>query len=456
MSDIAVRAHGLSKTYHLYDSPQDRLKQMLLGRWRKQPYYREVAALQSISFEVNRGETLGLVGRNGSGKSTLLQLIVGVLTPTAGEVSIQGRVAALLELGAGFNPEFSGRDNVFMNARLLGLTDAETRGRFDDIAEFAEIGAFMDEPVKTFSSGMFVRLAFAVAINVNPDILVVDEALSVGDEAFQRKCFARIRAFKEAGGTLLFVSHSSTAVIELCDRAICLDHGAALCAGAPRRVIEIYHKLIYAPLERAEEIKAKLRQDLGPALHQLPDEDRDAGQAGAERAAEAERQSLKAWLDPNLKPKSTTAYPEDGAAITDPRLETPDGERVNILVNRCEYVYVYRVHFTRDAEGVRFGMLIKTLSGFELGGAATSPADEGVAARAGETYEVRFRFRCNLAATAYFLNAGVSARRNGQERYLARLIDIAMFRVQAPANSLATCLVDFQIAPKAELVDRPP
>jgi len=452
-SDVAVRARGLSKTYHLYDTPQDRLKQLLFGRWLEKRFYREVPALRPIDFEVRRGETLGLVGRNGSGKSTLLQLAVGVLTPTTGEVAIDGRVAALLELGAGFNPEFTGRENVFMNGRLLGLSDSEIADRFGDIAAFADIGPFIEEPVKTYSSGMYVRLAFATAINVNPDILVVDEALSVGDEAFQRKCFARIRAFKEAGGTLLFVSHSSTAVIELCDRAICLDQGEMLCAGAPRRVIELYHKLIYAPADRTKEIKADLRRRHGEALAALPDEDLDDETSRQARIEAADRAGLKAWHDPHLKPKSTSVYPETGAAILDPHLETPAGERVNVLVNREEYVYVYRVRFSADAERVRFGMLIKSLSGFELGGAVTTPLGEGVGVRAGMTYEARFRFRCGLAEGTFFLNAGALAHQDGEERYLARVIDAAMFRVQAPPHGLATCLVDFFIEPRATVAE---
>ena len=229
--EIAVRVANLSKLYEIYNRPQDRLKQSIYPRLRRlawqapKNYYREFWALKDISFEVKKGETVGIIGRNGSGKSTLLQMICGTLTPTSGTVETTGRVAALLELGSGFNPEFTGRENVFMNGAVLGLDEEEISARFDDIAAFADIGQFIEQPVKTYSSGMYARLACAVAINVQPQILVVDETLSVGDEAFQRKCFARINEIRELGVAILFVSHSTAAIVELCDRAVLMEGG---------------------------------------------------------------------------------------------------------------------------------------------------------------------------------------------------------------------------------------
>ena len=199
-SDVAIRIQNLSKCYHIYDKPRDRLMQML-ARGRKQ-YFREFWALKEVSLDVKKGETVGIIGRNGSGKSTLLQMICGTLNPTSGSIQANGRIAALLELGSGFNPEFTGRENVYMNGSILGLSKEEIDSRFDDIAAFADIGEFIEQPVKTYSSGMMVRLAFSVAINVEPEILVVDEALSVGDEIFQRKCFSRIEAIRAGGATI--------------------------------------------------------------------------------------------------------------------------------------------------------------------------------------------------------------------------------------------------------------
>jgi lipopolysaccharide transport system ATP-binding protein len=241
----AIRAAALSKCYHLYDRPADRLRQLLWGRRRR--YYREFWALRDASFEVARGEVLGVMGRNGAGKSTLLQLVCGTLAPNGGTIAVNGRVAALLELGAGFNPEFSGRENVIMAAAVLGLTRAETEARFEHIVDFSGIRDFIDQPVKFYSSGMYVRLAFAVATSVDPDILVIDEALSVGDGEFSRKSFDRIMSLKKAGVTILFCSHSLYQVEAFCDTALWLDHGRIMEAGDPAQVVKAYQ----ASLDRA-------------------------------------------------------------------------------------------------------------------------------------------------------------------------------------------------------------
>lgn len=238
-SDIAVKVENLSKCFHIYDRPRDRLLQMFAGG-RKQ-YYREFWALKNVSFEIKKGETVGIIGRNGSGKSTLLQMICGTLTPTSGTVEIQGRVAALLELGSGFNPEFTGRENVYMNAAVLGLSNEEVDACFNDIVAFAEISEFLDQPVKTYSSGMFVRLAFSVIVHVNADILVIDEALSVGDMHFQAKCMLKLKKMMESGVTVLFVSHDAGAVKALCNRAIYLERGKLVAIGPTDEVAEVYY-----------------------------------------------------------------------------------------------------------------------------------------------------------------------------------------------------------------------
>ncbi len=237
-ADIALRVSNLSKTYRIYHRSQDRLLQSLWGG-RKQ-LYREFRALDGISFDVRRGETLGIIGLNGSGKSTLLQLIAGTLTPTEGEIYVNGKVSALLELGAGFNAEFTGRENIYMAASIVGLTTAETRQRYDRIAEFADIGEFLDQPVKTYSSGMYVRLAFAVAISVEPEVLVIDEALAVGDMAFQAKCMVTLKRMQECGTTILFVSHDVGAVNALCERVLYLKQGRALELGPTSEVVARY------------------------------------------------------------------------------------------------------------------------------------------------------------------------------------------------------------------------
>lgn len=249
-SEIAIRVQNLSKCYQIYDTPRDRLKQFILPHLRKmmdespKQYFREFWALKDVSFEVKKGETVGIIGRNGCGKSTLLQMICGTLNPTSGSIQTNGRIAALLELGSGFNLEFSGRENVYMNASVLGLSNDEIDARFDDIVAFADIGDFIEQPVKTYSSGMMVRLAFAVIAHVDADILVVDEALAVGDAFFTQKCMRFLRNFMK-NGTVLFVSHDTGSIKSLCNYAVWLEKGQVLQEGAPKEVCALYLEAFY-------------------------------------------------------------------------------------------------------------------------------------------------------------------------------------------------------------------
>jgi lipopolysaccharide transport system ATP-binding protein len=239
--DIVISLKNVSKCFKRYARPVDRLKELLLpGKSRFDDFW----AVRDINLEIPKGKTLGIVGRNGSGKSTLLQIIAGTITPTTGEVKVKGRVSALLELGSGFNPEFTGRQNVFFNGRLLGLSQKEIEDKFDEIAGFADIGDFIEQPVKTYSSGMFVRLAFAVAVNVDPEVLIVDEALAVGDIVFQHRCIRRMRALMDSGVTTLFVSHDSGAIKTLCNSAVMIDRGKIYATGSPNDVIIKYMKLV--------------------------------------------------------------------------------------------------------------------------------------------------------------------------------------------------------------------
>lgn len=431
---VAIEAKGLCKVFPIYAKPHHRLLQLLFPRY-GHAWGQEFVALRGISFEIPRGQTVGIVGRNGSGKSTLLQLICATLTPTTGQVSTVGRVAALLELGAGFNPDFTGRENVFLNGAVLGLTRSEVADRFADIEAFADIGSFIDQPVKSYSSGMYVRLAFAVAINATPDVLIVDEALSVGDEAFQRKCFARIESIRDSGATVLFVSHSASAVISLCDRALLIDKGELLLDGAPKDVVAKYQKLMFAPPERAQAVRDELRKAL-PDSHTQLGPKIDGGTAGA---------VLTPYFEEGMAPQSTFDYVERGATIHDPHLRTPAGVRVNVLVPGDEYLYTYEVAFTRSLRSVRCGMMIRTVTGIELAGAATSCSVDAIdAVTAGERLRVGISFRCLLAPGTYFLNAGVLGLIDGAEEFVARRIDAAMFKVMVAGERLATGLVDLE------------
>jgi len=454
-SDIAIKVENLSKCHQIYDNPRDRLKQFLLPRaqrnlgFKPRQYFREFWALKHVSLEIKKGETVGVIGRNGSGKSTLLQIICGTLNPSSGEVQASGRVAALLELGSGFNPEFTGRENVYMNAAILGLSQDEIDDRFDRIAGFADIGEFLDQPVKTYSSGMVVRLAFAVQAMVDPDILVVDEALAVGDEAFQRKCFSRIEALRENGATILFVSHSGATIVELCDYALLLDAGEKLAIGEPKAIVGKYQKLLNAPQDKRnamrEEIRAFGRQD---AQHQLTSW--HAAPSVAQKTST--ENEFEEFFDPNFKPQSTIEYESRGARIESPEILTLSGKKVNCLRRGGRYRYRYKVSFQRPALSVRFGMLIKTTSGTELGGAATAPGPyQGIPFLASETnLFVEFHFTCNLNPGVYFLNAGVTGIDQEAEIYLHRVLDICMFKVAPVTDNTATAIVDFDCAAELE------
>ena len=456
MTDIAISVKNLSKCFQIYETPRDRLKQFVLPRLQRfagktpKQHYREFWALKDVSFEIKKGETVGIVGRNGSGKSTLLQIICGTLTPTSGSVETRGRVAALLELGSGFNPEFTGRENVYMNAAVLGLSQQEIDQRFDDIVAFADIGDFIEQPVKTYSSGMMVRLAFAVAINVDPEILIVDEALSVGDELFQRKCFSRIEAIRASGATILFVSHSGAQIVQFCNRAVLLDAGEMLIASMPKQVVGYYHKLISASIDKRLKIREQitmLNQSIAVAnLQNVTNQDVNlfVNQDGSE------------YYDCELKPQSTISYDSRGACILFPRILTMTGEVVNNLIRGRHYRYVYSVRFDDDASNVRFGMLIKTVSGMELGGAMSTDTS-GYAIcdiGAGSTIEVEFVFKCALNAGIYFLNAGVIGLVNGVDIHLHRLLDIEMFRVMPELNSISVGHVNFDCTTKFNFISR--
>lgn len=274
-SDVAISVQNLTKTYRIFTHPVDRIKQALtLGSMR---FHRSFTALEDVSFEIKKGEAIGIVGRNGSGKSTLLQLICGILKPTAGEVRVNGRISALLELGSGFNPEFTGRENVYFQGAIMGISRNEMDARFENIATYADIGEFIEQPVRTYSSGMFVRLAFAVIANVDADILVIDEALAVGDVFFQQKCMRHLRKFQSNGGTILFVSHDTAAVTGLCEKAVLLPHGGktALILGTAKEVCQVYVRQLYSersPICRTEPRKGgtvdtEKKQEVRPSAY---------------------------------------------------------------------------------------------------------------------------------------------------------------------------------------------
>lgn len=440
-SELAIRVEGVGKCYQVYEKPHDRLKHFILPHFRsllRQPakaYCRDFWALQGVSFEVRKGETVGIVGRNGSGKSTLLQLICGTLAPTSGSVFTNGRIAALLELGSGFNPEFTGRENVYLNAAILGLSAAETGSRFESIVDFAEIGDFIDQPVKVYSSGMMLRLAFAVQASLEPDILIVDEALAVGDERFQRKCFARLEELKKNGAAILFVSHAGSQIVELCDSALLLEQGELLAQASPADVVRSYQRFIYASAEEQARLRVSFRS--GQLLQ-------CAGMQGGRALDLMDELALPADdFDPTLRPSTTVVYPENGARIEGFEIRDEAGRSVNLLEAGKDYSFIVRGEFLSPLEGVHFGIHIRAVSGTVISGQRFPPDGEALdGLEPGRRFEIAFRFNLALLPETYFFGGGIWAR---EPMCAHRILDAGMFRVRSSAPRKAFGFCDLSV-----------
>ena len=440
-SDVAIRVDRVSKNFQIYEKPEHRLMELVsFGRITR---HREFAALKDVSLEVRRGETVGIVGRNGCGKSTLLQVICGILQPSAGTVETRGRIAALLELGAGFDGAFSGRENVYLNGAIHGRTRAEMDERFEAIATFADIGEFIERPVKTYSSGMFVRLAFATAVNVDPAILVVDEALAVGDEAFQRKCFARIEQIRDRGATILFVSHSAQTIIHLCDRAVLMDAGEKLMEGRPKEVVANYQRLANAPRIRQAGIRIAVAS--GRAEKTLEGQtDPVQSKAGLEQDSELHLEDNSLELDSTLLGHVPPPQEDNGATASDICIATLSGRRVNVLQRGRRYRIRATVGLRVPVETVQFGFMLRTIMGALLGGAFTPKArladfHEG----ATRSLKVEFELACRLLPGAYAINFNAIAAIAGEEVTVCRSVDAMLFRVAPEPDTLARGIVEF-------------
>jgi lipopolysaccharide transport system ATP-binding protein len=403
-SEYAIRIKGVSKYFPIYDTPRDRLKQMVMSRLHRlfgrapRRYHREFWALNEVGFDIRRGETVGIIGRNGAGKSTLLQIISGTLNPSAGTVETRGRIAALLELGAGFNPEFTGRENVFMNGSILGLSHEEVARRFDEIAAFADIGEFIDRPVKTYSSGMYVRLAFAVQACVDPDILIVDEALSVGDIGFQYKCFKRMEALREMGVTILMVTHSTGSILEYADRCIVLDGG---------RVIHDTPDVLAAVLayEKGMMSQAQTRQ-----VEPVPDAGRDARRMTvSELKAIQEREwnrelGEKRFGSARAIIERIDLYKGDGASL----------EKNPLLKPNEEVVFRFGLLAAEAIQNVALGISISGVRGGDIWGDNNLNANQPLSLEPGR-HEVEYRVRLPLSSGEYLVHCGLACF-NGEDR----------------------------------------
>ena len=389
----AIKVENLSKVYKLYHKPVDRMKESLHPLRKR--YHRDFYALSGVSFAINKGDTIGIIGKNGSGKSTLLKILTGVLTPTSGKVEVNGRVSALLELGAGFNPEFTGLENVFFNGSIMGYSRHEMDAKIDDILAFADIGDFIHQPVKMYSSGMFARLAFAVAINVDPDILIVDEALSVGDAAFQSKCFQKFQEFREKGKTILFVTHSVDLIIKYCSHAILLDKGKMLKYDKSKDTVEMFRKLIV--------------------------------NSGSDTAEFDENAASRSEMQTNPSP---IIYGTNDAEIVGFAVKNEQGKMSNLIYHNEKYTIQMSVKFKTDIIDPIFAYTIKSVDGLELTGINTMILKKNIGLISkGEITHVSFTQKMILNTGQYLLSLGCTKYQNDGLVVFHRIYDAVEINV---------------------------
>ncbi|MGM3175527.1 ABC transporter ATP-binding protein [Dickeya lacustris] len=428
-SDIAIKVENLNKCYEIYDNPLDRLKQFifppivrsLTGKDKK--YHKDFWALRNISFEVKKGETVGLIGRNGCGKSTLLQLICGTLSQTSGDIQTNGRIAALLELGSGFNPEFSGRENVYMNASVLGLKKTEIDQRFNDIIAFADIGEFIDQPVKNYSSGMVVRLAFAVIAHVDADILIIDEALAVGDAFFIQKCMRFLRSFMEKG-TVLFVSHDTAAVINLCNKAIYIDKGEVISIGAPKDITAKYLASLY---EEEQDISYSAT-DHDDVKEINDSEYRDF------RESMINVSTLRNDIEIFKFSRDADSFGSGGATINSVRLLDSDGTPLSWIVGGENVILEVRCFAKEDIFQPIVGFDFKDRLGQVIFGDNTYLKYKNTPSeiKSGQTVVARFHFKLPMLPTGdYTVNAAIADGTQEKHVQLHWVYDAMMVKVHA-------------------------
>ena len=415
-----IQVKDLTKMYKLYDKPSDRLKEAL-GLTRKK-LYKDHYALHDVNFDIYEGECVGIIGTNGSGKSTILKIITGVLTPTAGVVKVDGRISALLELGAGFNMEYSGLENVYLNGTMIGFSKEEIDARLNDILEFADIGDFIHQPVKTYSSGMFVRLAFAVAININPEILIVDEALSVGDVFFQAKCYRKFEEFKEMGKTILFVSHDLSSIGKYCDRVVLLNKGEKLAEGGAKEMVNLYRRVLVNQYDDAD-----LEEYTDDAEEGHTTENQAAG---ADVSLKAHTGSGKAMKDSQNQNPKVLEYGSKLGEIVDFAIRDDTGMITNVIEKGKEFSVQMKVKFQADVSDPIFAFTLKDLKGTEITGTNTMYEHTPLKPqKAGDVREITFKQVMPLEAGEYMLCLGCTGYKDGDFTVFHRLYDVCNLTV---------------------------
>lgn len=410
--NLAISVQDVTKIYRLYDKPIDRLLEAMSIT--KKTYHKKFFALDKISFEIEKGTTVGIIGTNGSGKSTILKIITGVLNPSSGSVEVEGNISALLELGAGFNMDYTGIENIYMNGTMMGFGREEMEKKLPEILEFADIGDFVHQPVKTYSSGMFVRLAFALAINVEPEILIVDEALSVGDVFFQAKCYKKMDEIRQKGTTILMVTHDMGSVIKYCDKVILLNKGSFVAEGKAGEIVDLYKKILANRFEIEEEAK----------------DDKLPVEAKAANTGKLMKESLS--INPNV-----TEYGDKRAEIYDLGLIDSKGEISNLLIKGEEFTIRERIRFFADIKQPIFTYTIKDKKGTELSGTNTMfELTDIEEVHAGDSYDVEFRQKMNLQGGEYLISMSCTGFENGQHVVYHRLYDVANITVISNKNTV--------------------
>lgn len=460
--NCAISVQDVTKIYRLYDKPIDRLKESL--SLTKKSYHRDFYALDKISFTVEKGQTVGIIGTNGSGKSTILKIITGVLTPTEGSVKVEGKISALLELGAGFNMDYTGIENIYMNGTMMGYPKKEMDRKLADILDFAEIGDFVYQPVKTYSSGMFVRLAFALAINVEPEILIVDEALSVGDVFFQAKCYRRMEEIRRNGTTILMVTHDMGSIIKYCDKVVLLNKGQFIAEGSAGHMVDLYKKILAGQMTSLQaELDKEKRDGETAGAGKTEEETAGAGRTDGEAvgAGKTDGEAAGAGKRPGDRPKerlmreqitingSRTEYGDGRAQIYDLGLLDERGNLTNLLLKGEMFTIRERIRFYADIEAPIFTYTIKDKKGTDLTGTNTMYEGADIKpVKRGDEYQVDFTQKMNLQGGEYLLSMSCTGFEQGEHVVYHRLYDVANITVISNKNTVGVYDMESKVTAK--------
>ena len=429
---IAIRANQITKIYKLYDKPSDRLKEALglsRGKLHKEHY-----ALKGVDLSIYKGETVGIIGTNGSGKSTILKIITGVLNPSGGELTVDGRISALLELGAGFNMEYNGIENIYLNGTMMGFSEKEIDAKLQNILDFADIGDFVYQPCKTYSSGMFVRLAFAVAINIEPEILIVDEALSVGDVFFQAKCYHKFEEFKQMGKTILFVSHDLSSIAKYCDRVVLLNKGVKLGEGRPKEMIDTYKQVLVGQYQVPEEEESLLQDE---ELNKLAAKKAESGEnAQISQMDESAKEGKISTEALGINEKALEYGTKDGE-ITEFYVTDKKGTKTSAIIKGETFTLHMKVKFRNDVAAPIFAFTLKDKHGTEITG-TNSMIEKAFldSVKQGEEKEITFTQNLDLQGGEYLISLGVTGYEGDQFQVYHRLYDVLNLTVISDKNTV--------------------